>query len=166
MPSKRDPYAKLRRLVAKPDNGLHWYHAVGRCLLVINRQAAYGSHCVRNLAAELGQSHATFYRAMQFAALYTRKEHQELPALPWTSTKLLLTINDERLRRRLQRRAVLKRWSTRRLRREVNSVRDRIEPRGGLTPQLEGTKPDLERLVETSPWRCRCRWSCTWTRWS
>jgi hypothetical protein len=143
---------KLRnylRMLHMPRS-LHWHHRVGRCLCELNAISPYGTKCVRTAAQELNQSHATFYRAMQFFQEYPGRAIQSLRGLTFAAVKVLLAIQDKALRQKMQQQAVEKHWSVKQLQREVNRRQGTRAARGGRKRKPGPKKTDLVELAKRS----------------
>lgn len=103
------------------DHGaLRVYWEVGRLLNEhLAGRAAYGQRAVARLAVDLGLLPRTLYRA--------RKVHERLPAdistdLSWSHCRLLVTVDDDDVRRRLMARVAAAGWSVRRLQQHLNAA--------------------------------------------
>jgi hypothetical protein len=147
---KQDPAKKLRRLLRRPSTDLLWYRRVGRCLHALNLQATYGSGRIRDLARELGQSHSTFYRAIQLAQAYPGDKIKALKGLRFSAVQVLLGVKDEPLRQQLQQEAVQFGWTYRRLQKEVDRRRGKQPARGGRRRKPAAITDDLAELAKRS----------------
>jgi hypothetical protein len=146
--------AKLNEILAKPGTDVFWYHRVGSCLLILNEVSPYKSYWVRDAARTTGLHRSTFFRAMLLAELYSVDELQSLKHLSWTALRALVTVRDDKLRRKLQQQAEKQRWSVRRLQWEINIQRGKRPSHGGRKRQPEGEGRDLRRLAKaTREWQ-------------
>lgn len=139
--------SKLRTALDVPKSGLIWYYNVGRCVDELNKASKYSkrSERLKTVARKLRYSRASLHRALKFAKSYSVSEIDAI-GLPWTVVRVLLAVKTE-MRNELQQLASKNRWSARKLQREINARRGKLEPRGGRKRQRKGVREDLMRLA-------------------
>lgn len=176
MPKRRVPKPKssrsltpagFRRLIAeelecvnsRPNTAWesqHQLRAYYRISRIVNRhlggRAAYGEHQFAAMAEAVGHRYVWLYELRFFSQRYAAPELKELcsydPPLCWGHVRLLLPVRDRRRRRKLQRLAVERGWSTERLRHEI---RFRVGPgrhRGRGMQGLDSPETCLHKLTQ------------------
>jgi len=173
------------RCHARDPRDLNWYHQLGRKLLSLRPEHAYGKKWIPDLITEtrkvgiVGLTRDVLYKSLAFAAAASESDAIRFTecGLRWTHATLALggvgllpknasqkekEVRNERLRKILDD-AASGRWSVRRLRDEILKVGEGHAPRGGRPTKPHrslGIVVDLRRLLHcSSEWT---RYAAVW----
>jgi hypothetical protein len=156
---QRPAFDRLTKLMAAPRPELRWYHAVGVLVrgLLPAAEKRRGKGALAGLAEALGPCPSLLQKVACFALLYPSEKHLarlEQIDVDWTRLWLTFPVEEEKDRETLLREAVRGRWTSERLRFEVQqrhpSRRLGVGGRPRANPGAYGPEVTLRRLEQLS----------------
>lgn len=165
-PLRQQPaFKKLNELLKQPGpHDLLWHHRAGECverLFPIESGRQFGRELMPRIAEALGKTKSFADELWNYRSFFSAYEREEVVRLrdrndknkfqlSWTHVICLLTVEDVRIRSKLQIACLKQEWSTDELRRQVNEAQGRKSSGGRRLVRPKSLDTCLAQVIKES----------------